>query len=272
MVTIEKDRRFFILILVYFYSTIIISQERTNSEPCDGNLFYEGSEIKDCIGLNYYDCIRKYIEESNPKTLKDLNFSAKNLYPINSLYNSPSINIFMNKSKCCKNISFEFYFSQHGIIFTYYDSILLDFGISPVLALEDSLNSKVFGNLPYDSRVKYELLDSIVMFQGNKRISLNLNLLKAKIINVNRVYKSNSLRPIEIYFNKRTNKYYIYLYFLSWNFNDEFKPNNSIISNGFSDIIKLIVDPNSGNINFINVPIKILTYYGWFDCPNFWPF
>lgn len=242
----------------------------TGKEPCHGNLVFDHCSFKDYKHLNYNQFIWNYVKDMYPNSINDLIFNKHDLKSFKCLSSTPESQIFeikINKAE----VKIEFKFSQENIIFGN-DSLLNSTKFVSMLALKDSLNSNFIGNIPQDARVKYELLNEINIL-GKKNQKINIDNIKLKILNINRIYFSNSYKPIEVYYSPKRNKYYCYLYFLEWDgYSLEATPNSSKPISGLSDILKLIIDPDTGECNIIYSPFKYFYYYGWEDCVNFWPF
>jgi hypothetical protein len=201
MVIIELDKlKHFFRLILFLNCSFIFSQEPTNAKPCTGELLWIDNHVKEYNGLNYQECIKKLVQLNNPQALKYLNFDPSGLHKVKQIVNSPNASIFIHKTRKFKSIQIQLCFSQHGMIFSPNDSILFDFGIVPESALSDSLGCAIIGNLPYDSRITYELLDSIVLVVGDKLINVNLEKLNGKLININRIYLTNSQNHLKFYF------------------------------------------------------------------------
>lgn len=266
-------KRIFILFLISYNVSYAQDCETLNNgnELCKGKIVYEHCSFKKYFGLTYYEFIRDYVKSNYPDSEKEIVFTNSSLWPFKCNISSPELQIFeatINK----RRIKIEFYFSHHNIIFGD-DSLLKNYNMATNLALEDSMNCSIIGQVPQDSRVKFEQLDSLFVINGSQRKQINIAKINSKIININRTYLTNGYRPIEVYYSAKKNKLYCYLYFLEWdnNFTDVL-PNSSKPIVGPSDVIKLCINPQNGDYNYIYCPFKYFFYYGWDNCPNFWPF
>lgn len=271
----SKQRIVIGVVISFFICNCVISQDcdviQTDVAPCSGKLLYEHCSFKKYYKSSYVEFIKDYIKNNYPNTENDVVFSNSSLLPLKCKISSPEIQIFESKINRT-NIKIEFYFSQHNLIFGD-DSLLNNYNMAANLALEDSMNSSIIGQVPQDSRVKFEQLDSIFVIKGSQKKQINIAKINSKIININRTYLTNGYRPIEVYYSHKRDKIYCYLYFLEWDTKYPYdSPNSSKPIVGVSDVLKLIIDPSNGNTNFIFCPHKYFFWFGWDDCPNFWPF